>query len=265
MREEVKANRKLWDELTPIHLRSELYDLGGFKVGRCSLLPLEVEEVGDVAGRSLLHLQCHFGMDTLSWARRGAKVTGMDFSAVAVAEARALAAELGIDARFLECDLYELPDRLDERFDIVYSSAGVLCWLPDLAKWARIAASFVKPGGMFFIREFHPVSFMLDDDEPFIRYSYFNGPEPLRFENAGSYADPNDKKVRVSYEWPHSLSEVLTSITDAGLQIEKFHEYDYTMHKAHDFLRRCEDGLWRYDGVPGSLPLMYMVRAKRPL
>ena len=159
----IEANRKLWDKLTPIHVASAFYDVEGFKRGRCTLAAVEREEVGDVAGKSLLHLQCHFGLDTLSWARLGAEVTGVDFSGKAIAQARALVAALGIRAEFVCCELGELPGRLRGGFDIVFTSGGVLPWLPDLRSWAKTIVGLLKLGGVFYIREFHPFAGVMDD------------------------------------------------------------------------------------------------------
>ena len=153
-----RANRAVWDEWTGINASSDMYNLETFKAGRCSLKALELEELGEVQGKRLLHLQCHFGMDTLSWARRGARVTGVDFSPRAVDLAQALSRELDLPARFVCCDLYELPQQLDpaEKFDIVFTSYGALTWLSDRQRWAQIAASYVRTGGVFYIAEFHP-------------------------------------------------------------------------------------------------------------
>jgi len=153
--EYIDANRRNWDDRVPIHLASDFYDVASFKDGRSTLLPIERAEVGDVSGKTLLHLQCHFGMDTLSWAREGASVTGVDFSGPAVGAARSLASEARIDARFIETDVHKLQDVLSGAFDIVFASYGVLCWLPNLPAWISTAASFLKPGGMLYVIDGH--------------------------------------------------------------------------------------------------------------
>ena len=233
MNELTEANRKHWDGAVPIHVASKMYDVDGFRAGRSTLKPVELEELGDVRGRSLLHLQCHFGLDTLSWAREGAAVTGADFSAPAIEAARALAAECAIDARFVVSDIYALPEHLDGQFDIVFTSYGVLCWLSDVQRWAEIAAGFVKPGGTFYIAEFHPFSQIFDDapdvDDLRVRYPYFPTGEPLRFENTGTYTDGGGElKNTVTYEWSHPVSEVLTALINAGLRIELLHAFPHT-------------------------------------
>ena len=152
------SNQRLWDAWTKVHAEGEFYDVAGFREGGVRVRPYEIAAIGDVKGKSLLHLQCHFGLDTLSWARLGARVTGVDFSSASIGLARELAADLGIaDARFIESNIYQLPMRLGDEFDVVYTSRGVLGWLPDIRGWARVVARFVKPGGLFYISEVHPV------------------------------------------------------------------------------------------------------------
>jgi SAM-dependent methyltransferase len=173
-------NRKLWDELVRVNAGSKMYDLPSFKAGKCTLDPIELEEVGDVVGKTLLHLQCHFGQDSMSWARLGAKVTGVDFSPKAIDLARSLARELALDVRFVCSDIYDLPSVLAGEFDIVFTSLGVLCWLRDLGEWARIAARFLKPGGTFYLREAHPVTNVFDNSRAAkgldVRHSYSVSP-----------------------------------------------------------------------------------------
>jgi SAM-dependent methyltransferase len=208
----VAANRALWDEWTPIHVRSDFYDVEGWKSGaKVDLYPLLVDEVGDVAGKDLLHLQCHFGLDTLAWARRGARVTGVDISERGIQEARRLAAETGPDATFVVSDVVELPATLEGcDFDVVFTSFGALNWLPDVPRWAEVVGHFVRPGGFFYIAEAHPFAWVFDDDtatELRLRYHYWPSPEPLVFENEGSYADP-DAPVSEPFEyaWQHSMA-----------------------------------------------------------
>ena len=150
-RQYMESNRRSWNERTPVHARSDFYGIERFKAGATSLLSVELEEMGDVQGKSLLHLQCHFGMDTLSWARLGANVTGADFSDEAIDLARSLSGELGIEAEFVLSNVYSLPDVLEAQYDIVFTSYGVLVWLPDLKPWAEVVAHFLRPGGFFYI------------------------------------------------------------------------------------------------------------------
>jgi SAM-dependent methyltransferase len=270
--EALRSNRALWDAWTNIHVGSAFYDVEAFRNGErpIRVADYEREEVGSVEGKTLLHLQCHFGLDTLSWARLGATVTGIDFSDEAIAAARALAAELGIAARFVWSDLYRLPELLDEQFDIVYTSCGVLNWLPDIANWGRVAAHFVRPGGFLYVTEIHPVAQAFENDgvepgELRLAYPYWSHPQPLRFDVHGSYADreaPTDGLVE--YSWDHSLGEILTSLADAGLRLEFLHEFDF-VRWALDFLVEGSDGRYRLpDGSTGSLPLFFSLKATKP-
>src|SRR5687767_2636968 len=161
----VESNRELWDKWTAVHVESDFYHVDTFKSGDNRIRDYEIAEVGDVTGKSLLHLQCHFGLDTLSWARLGANVTGVDYSEAAVAAARSLARDVGIEARFVQSNVYELPGVLEGEFDIVYTSRGVLGWLPDLERWADTIVHFMRPGGLFYITEAHPFMYVFDDDE----------------------------------------------------------------------------------------------------
>lgn len=268
MNDYIDANRKLWDTWTALHVDSEFYDVEGFRRGDRTLQKVDCEELGDVTGRRLLHLQCHFGLDTLSLARMGAEVTGTDLSPAAIEKARELATDCGLAARFVCCDLYDLPDHLDGGFDIVYTSAGVLVWLPDLKRWAEIIAHYLRPGGTFYIREFHPFTGIFDNEgeggEPRIRYPYFHDPEPGRYEDTGSYADTDAPVEVVSYEWEHPLDEVINELIRAGLRIEYLHEFPFTTYRAHPFLKQDADGLWRYPGLKRGLPLMFSLRARKP-
>lgn len=267
MDEHLEANRRLWDHLTPIHAATAVYDVESFKRGKCTLHPLEVQEVGDVGGKRLLHLQCHFGLDTLSWARRGAQVTGADFSPEAIALAKSLASELHIAADFVCSNVYDLPENLEGEFDILFTSAGVLPWLPDLEPWGAVIARFLVPGGMFYIREAHPVAYIFDDapgtPAPKVALPYFRPETPLRFHGGGDYADPTAKHTFTSYEWPHSMAEIVNSLIKAGLRIDHLHEFPYGAYRSHPFLTQDEDGGWRYAERPNSLPLMFSLKATK--
>ena len=275
----LKNNKALWNEITPIHAQSAFYDLEGFKKGNSSMLcPVEFEEMGDVNRKSLLHLQCHFGMDTLSWARQGANVTGVDFSDKAIDLARSLSKELGIEAEFICSDIYDLPEKLSGKFDIVYTSGGVLCWLPDLKRWAEIISHFLKPGGFFYILEGHPFSCVFDDSpdatELKIQYSYFHTPEPTKWEPQCDYTSPvkgslkwiNDDPDAVvthgSYEWTHDLGDIINSIISSGLRIEFLHEFPAIFYKCYPFMKQDKDGWWRLEG--DKIPLTFSIKAIKP-
>jgi SAM-dependent methyltransferase len=262
------ANRELWNAWTELHVASEFYDVPGFKAGRDSLDSVETEGVGDVRGKSLLHLQCHFGQDTMSWARRGASVVGVDFSENAVAHARALAAELELDARFVRSDVCAALEHLDgEQFDVVFTSYGAISWLPDLVPWARTIAGALKPGGTFFVAEHHPTLWIFDDyaTEPVAayRYSYFDR-TAIRDEEHGSYAVPDADYVGICYSWQHTFEDIMQALLQAGLQITSLREYPYLAFKWFSFMVQGEDGYWRMPTGAPDIPLMFSLTAVKP-
>jgi SAM-dependent methyltransferase len=262
-----RENLKHWNEVTPIHEKSKLYDIEGFKRGGNRLSPLERGEVGDVSGKSLLHLQCHFGLDTMSWARLGAKVTGVDFSDKAIDLAKSLSQELGIDADFICSDIYDLPKVLKEKFDVVFTSNGVLCWLPDLLEWAKIIARYLKPGGFFYIVESHPVADVFENErdtkELKARYSYFHSPQPAKWVPEGTYADKEAQVSNPTYEWTHSLSDIINSLISAGLRIDFLHEFPYLNWDFFPFMEKDKDGWWRFKQGKETIPLMFSLKAAK--
>lgn len=261
-----EKNLELWNEITPIHARSAFYDVPGFKAGRNTLKSIELGEVGDVKGKSLLHLQCHFGMDTLSWARLGASVTGVDFSDKAIEQANTLSQELGVPARFICCNIYDLPRLLEGQFDIVYTSYGVLCWLPDLSKWGAIISHFLRPGGFFYVVEGHPVLSVFDNSNTATRLevtqSYFHNSEPIRWEPEGDYAERDAEVTHFSYEWTHSLGDIVNALIDAGLRIEFLHEFPMSSYYWSPFTKQDKNGWWRTD--QGRIPMTFSVKAIKP-
>ena len=265
---QVESNRALWDKWTAVHVDSDFYHVDTFKAGDNRLRDYEIADLGDVTGKDLLHLQCHFGLDTLSWARLGANVTGIDYSEAAIAEARKLASEVGLDARFVSSNVYELPSNLDGDFDIVYTSRGVLGWLPDLDRWADVIAHFLRPGGIFYITEAHPVAHIFDDDEGAteleVKYDYFSK-KALEFPVKGSYADPDaDVDHDVSYDWEHGIGEIVTSLVSSGLRIEFLHEHPFLEWPA-PFLVPADDGSFVLpDKQVGRIPLMFSLKASKP-
>ena len=263
MDEYTEKNRELWNELTPIHARSDFYDVEAFKAGGINLKSIELEEVGDVSGKSLLHLQCHFGMDTLSWARLGAKVTGIDNSDKSIETARSLSEELGIEAKFILTNVYDLPDVLDGEFDIVFTSYGVLCWLPDLRRWAEIIAHYLKPGGFFYIVEWHSILNIFDDSQDAtelrVALSYFHTPEPVRWEPERDYADKDAIRTHPSYEWTHSMGDILNALIDAGLRIEFLHEFPMLAWRQYPFMEQDKEGWFRIKG--DKVPLLFSMKA----
>ena len=271
-----RANLALWNEWARIHEGAEFYDVAGFKAGRSSLWPLEAEELGPYVdeGTSLLHLQCHFGLDTLSWARRGAEVVGLDFSGQAIALARRLADEVDLSSRasFIESDVYDTARHLGgRRFDIVFVSWGAIEWLPDLERWAQICAAHLRPGGRFYMAEIHPLAYCLDETtgpgELRLRYRYLPAPDdPVAEPVEGSYADPSaDMTGHVAYGWSHSLSEVVGALLGVGLRLEFLHEAPFAVAPVYDSMERDESRWWWLpDGRGGrraDLPFSYSLMA----
>ncbi|MGK5632471.1 class I SAM-dependent methyltransferase [Streptomyces sp. URMC 123] len=263
-----EANRARWDERVPLHMASAFYDLDAFRAGKDTLRDFEVAEVGDVTGRSLLHLQCHIGLDTLSWARRGAaSVVGLDFSEPAVEAARDLAAELGLTpdrAAFVAADVYDAVEAVpDTAYDIVYTGVGALCWLPDIRRWAETAASLVAPGGFLYLSEIHPVADMLDEETGTrVTYDYFSR-EPWIDDTPGSYADADAATVHNrSVSWQHPVGDVVSALAGAGLRVDFLHEHDVTVFKRYAELEE-RDGYFRFAGDRPRVPLMYSLRASR--
>jgi SAM-dependent methyltransferase len=264
----LRANQRRWDGLTLEHKESEFYDLEGFKQGKDRLRSIELSELGDVTGKTLLHLQCHFGMDTLAWARRGAVVTGVDFSPEAISLARSLSEELDIPARFICSDLYDLPGALNGEFNIIFTSYGVLHGLPDLNRWGQIIAYFLKPGGIFYIVEDHPffrVFRAKPEGEFRAERSYFFNEEPQKIAETGSYASGNEGPIHEYYVWDHSLGEVINSLVDAGLTIEFLHEFPYAARAKFPFMEKDEDSWWRLPpDRHGTIPFLFSLQARRP-
>lgn len=255
----VRSNRELWNNLARVHIHSRFYDVPSFLKGKSSLNPIDLQVLGDVRGKSVLHLQCHFGMDTLSVARMGAVATGVDFSDVAIKKARELNDTLGLDAKFIISDVNQLDNSLDETFDIVYASFGVIGWHSDLGKWARIVSRFMKRNGRLCFAEFHPVLWMLSDDHSKVGYSYFKS-DPIVEENAKSYADPKSKNLGTSYCWNHGLGELFGALENHGLTIKNFKEYDYSPYST--FQDEVEKGGKYYiKGFEHMLPLAYSLNA----
>jgi SAM-dependent methyltransferase len=257
-----EANRRLWNELTPVHVRA--YPVKEFLAGRCTLKPVEVAEVGEVRGRSLLHLQCHFGLDTLSWQRRGAVVTGVDISDASIERARALSSEAGLPARVIRTSVYNLPAQLDEKFDIVYTGIGVLVWLADLAEWARIVARCLRPDGFFYLYEFHPFMHVFDSRAAglVVNESYFHSAEPTVYADEGDYADLRYIPKNPSHEWQWTLGDVVSALAASGLRIEFLREHTGTVEPRLPDMVLGDSGLWELPGLRGRLPMMFSLKAR---
>jgi 2-polyprenyl-3-methyl-5-hydroxy-6-metoxy-1,4-benzoquinol methylase len=254
------VNKQIWNNRVSIHVNSEFYDVSSFKKGKTSLNEIELNALGNVKGKSLLHLQCHFGMDSISWAKEGAIVTGMDFSEEAINTAKCLAEEMNAHADFICSDVYDLPEVLKRKFDIVFTSYGVIGWLPDLDKWAEVIGHFLKPGGIFFIAEFHPVLWMMDDDFTHLKYPYFNN-QVIETVSHGTYAERDAAISSTEYGWNHSLDEVISCLLKSGLQVCEFKEYPYSYYNCFNNTIKGNDGNYRIKGLEDKLPMMYSIKA----
>jgi SAM-dependent methyltransferase len=255
-------NLAMWDERVPIHLASSFYDVEGFKRGGSSLQSFEAEELGDVQGKELVHLQCHIGLDTLSWARRGARVTGLDFSPRATTAAAGLARELGIDARFVCADVYASPEALGQQYDVVYTGIGALLWLPDIERWAQVIAALLRPRGTLYLVECHPLSDVFHESSLEVVNDYFHDPAGSVYEGSGSYADASAKtENNRSIEFRHPLGDVITALVRHGLSIEQLREWPHTAYARWPFLERRSTVEYRMPEGKPRLPLLYSLRA----
>ena len=253
------ANRNLWNQRTVVHRDSSFYNREGFKNGETVLTPIELNELKDVAGKTMLHLQCHFGMDSLDWARRGAKVTGIDLSDTAIREAQELNNELKLDAEFICCNVYDVRQHVQQQFDIVFTSYGTIGWLPDLNKWATVIYDSLQKGGTFYMADFHPVVWMFDEEFTHIKYHYDNR-DIIVTENEGTYTDRNAAITGKEYGWNHSIAEILTALIDAGLTIQLFHEHMYSPYPC--FRNVVETaGKWYIKGMEEKIPMVYSLKA----
>jgi len=271
------ANRESWNKRTAVHKDSAFYDFESFKKGKTSLSKIELEELGNVKGKSLLHLQCHFGMDSMSWEREGAVCVGVDLSDEAINLAKEINEELNLDTKFICSNIYDLKDNAEalryysspsgggwEGADIVFTSYGTIGWLPDLDKWVEIVAYFLKPGGTFYIADFHPMLWMMDEDFGKIKYNYFNT-EVITEEISGTYTDRNAPIKSVEHGWNHPFSEIINALIKQGLQIEQFNEFPYSPYNCFNNLEQGADEMWRIKGMDEKMPMMYSIKATKRL
>ncbi|MBO0805598.1 MAG: class I SAM-dependent methyltransferase [Nocardiopsaceae bacterium] len=247
-----------------MHLASEFYNLDGFRAGGSWLRPFEAAEAGDVTGKRLVHLQCHLGTDTLSWARNGALVTGLDFSAPAIEAARSLATSLGIDATFVTADVYDAVTALGgRRFDVVYTGIGALVWLPDMPRWAAVVAALLEPGGFLYLVEGHPFAQVLDDDQGTrVARDYFDD-RPQVEDYPFTYTDGPPLEHPRSVQFQHPIGRIVTALADAGLRIDFLREHDFDTFQRYASLER-RDGGYRFPPGRPRVPLLFSLRATRP-
>ena len=258
----LSVNKETWNKKVPVHAESDLYNLEAFKKGATSLMKYELDALPNVAGKSLLHLQCHFGQDTLSWNRLGAKCTGIDFSEKGIQLAKELNKELGLNTEFVCCNVYDVNKYISEKFDIVFTSYGTIGWLPDLQLWAKTIAARLKPGGTFFMAEFHPIVWMFDYQEKnaSLRYKY-NQKEVIYEEYSGTYADTTNKMITKEYGWNHGLGTVISALTSEGLNIEFLKEYDESPYNVLPNLVETTNGM--FVTKDQLYPLIYTIKATK--
>lgn len=255
-------NRVNWDERTDVHFQSQTYDVQNFIKGGNALNSIELDLLGDISGKKILHLQCHFGKDTISLSRMGGQVTGIDFSKKAIDRARELATLTAVDTRFILSDVYGLPTVLDETFDLVFTSYGTIGWLPDINRWAGVVSHFLRPGGTFVFAEFHPVVWMMSDDFATIQYRYFND-EAIVEESDTTYTDGKLSKSMKSVGWNHGLAEVVQALLNQGLQLEQLHEFDYSPYDCFDKVVEMGPDQYQIKGLEGKIPMVYSLKATK--
>ena len=258
----ITINKETWNKKTAVHVDSDFYDNENFIKGKSSLNDIELKLLGNIKGKSILHLQCHFGQDTISLTRLGAKAIGVDLSDKAVETAKELAKKTSSDATFICSDIYSLPKHLNEQFDIVYTSYGTIGWLPDMDKWANTVSRFLKPKGTFVIVDFHPTLWMYDDDFEFIQHHYFNtGPIIENFE--GTYADKNAPINQDCITWNHPTSEVINNLIKHNLTINSFDEFDYSPYDCFNKTIEFEPGKFRIKHLGNKLPMVFAIKATK--
>ncbi len=251
-----EMNRAGWDQRVKAHVVSRFYDVDGFISGKTSLRKIELEELGDVAGKRLLHLQCHFGLDTLSWVRQGASCTGVDISPVAIQQARELAAHTRLDAEFVCSDIYSYKRSNSEPYEIVFTSYGAVCWLPDLQRWADIVASNLAIGGTFYIVEFHPIYDLLAG------YSYFTQQEP-DIEEEGTYTENDTDVVAKLATWAHPISSVINALLGVGITIERVNEFPFSPYNCFEGMVEREPGKFYLNHKGNDVPIVYSITGRK--
>ena len=264
MEDYITINKQAWNKKTKIHIDSDFYDNDSFLKGKSTLNTIETDLLDNLQGKKILHLQCHFGQDTLSLARSGAQVTGIDLSDKAITTAQELNKQLQLDAQFICCDIYDLPNHLNQQFDIVFTSYGTIAWLPDLSKWSTIISQFLKPDGKFVMAEFHPVVWMFDNDFKEIFYSYFNS-APFIEQEFGTYANKQSDIAVQTITWNHPTSAVLNALITTGLEINCFNEYDYSPYNCFNETEEFEPGKFRIKHLENKIPMVFSIVASKKI
>lgn len=258
----IALNKNTWNNKTEVHIASEFYDMKGFIDGKSTLNSIELELLGDISNKKILHLQCHFGQDTMTFARMGAQATGIDFSEKAIEKATEFSKQLNLDTTFICCDIYEAPKYLKDQFDIVFTSYGTIGWLPDLDKWAKVISHFLKPGGKFIMADFHPVVWMYDNNFKEVFYSYFNI-EPIIEDESGTYADRYSEIEAKTITWNHPISETLNALITNGIELNSFNEYDYSPYNCFNNTEEFEPNKFRINTFENKIPMVYSIKGTK--
>ena len=262
MKNYLEINKLSWNNRLESHLNSDFYEMPAFLSGKSSLHNIELDLLGDINEKRILHLQCHFGQDTISLASMGAKVVGIDLSDDSIKKAQELAIETQSSAQFVCSSVYDLPKKLNEQFDIVFASYGTIPWLPDLNEWANVIRHFLKPGGQFVFVEFHPAVWMFDDDLKKVAYHY-NNIEPIIEEEKGTYADKN-ANIRSKYVcWNHGIGEVINSLINKDLKIKQLNEFCYSPYAFLPGSEEFEPRKYRIKQFGNKFPMVYSILAKK--
>lgn len=258
-----EANKQNWNKRVAIHYDSDFYNNEEFISTKNSLNEIELKELGNITGKEILHLQCHFGQDTLSLANLGGIATGVDFSEEAIKKANELSKITNIDANFICSSIFDLKDNLHSKFDIVFTSYGTIGWLPDIKKWGEIVSHFLKPGGQFLIVEFHPYIWMFDDNFEYIKYSYFHEKKPIEEIAEGTYTDGESEINLVQYSWNHTLSDVINALRENGLEINNLNEFNYSPYNCFPNMEIVDKNKFVFKKYSDKLPLVYSLSATK--
>lgn len=258
----LKTNQKLWDDKTKVHLNSKFYNVESFKNGKSSLNPIELKLLGNIANKNILHLQCHFGLDSMSLSRLEANVIGVDLSTIAIEEANKLKNQLNLDTQFIQSDVYSLSEKLNSKFDIIYTSYGVLGWLPDMKKWGKVISDFLKPGGKLILVEFHPVVWMFNSGFTLIEYAYSSN-QPIIENIKGTYTDQNAPIENKSISWNHGLADVFQALLSHKLEIEDFQEYNYSPYNCFQNTIKIAENQYQIKGLENKIPMLYSLIAEK--
>lgn len=257
-----ESNKKLWDRMVPLHLESPFYDVPRALAGQNRLTEIESDVLGDVRGKSVLHLQCHFGLDSFAIGRLGATVVGVDFSPVAIAAARSLNRKLKLDVDFVEAEVGKIGGVLKRKFDIVFASFGIFGWHQDIVGWFKAASSCLKASGRLCVADFHPVMWMFDQNSKRLKYSYFRK-AVIKDSKARSYVQSGGNTLGTSYCWNHNLSQIFSAMREGGILLDSFKEFDYSPFRNFKSPVKSRYG-YQISGLPG-IPIAYSLRGLKSL